>query len=141
MKFLYFNNQTAWQNRSTFAERLRHFDAKMHRRRVLLLLDNASCHYGAAECYNVKPTFLPPNMTAHLQALDAGKFEWISLDQQFLTCFFSDNNHTVIESAVSKVICSMAPGCNPHHNRPKVEYSGGCALQYINLGGGTLASD
>ena len=48
-KFLYFNNQTAWQNRSTFAEWIRHFDAKMHGRRVLLLLDNASCHYGTAE--------------------------------------------------------------------------------------------
>ena len=39
------------------------------------LLDNASCHFGAAECYNAKLAFLPPNMTAHLQPLDAGKFE------------------------------------------------------------------
>lgn len=36
--------KTAWQNRSLFAEWLRQFDAKMHGRRVLLLLDNASCH-------------------------------------------------------------------------------------------------
>ena len=75
MKFLYFNNQTAWQNRSTFAEWLRHFDAKMHGRRVILLLDNASCHFGAAECYNIKLVFLSPNMTAYMQPLDAGKFE------------------------------------------------------------------
>ena len=54
MTFLYFNNQTAWQNSSTFAEWLRYFDVKMHGRRMLLLLDNASFHYGADEYYNVK---------------------------------------------------------------------------------------
>ena len=77
MEFVYFNKQTAWQNRSTFAEWLRQFDAKMHGRRVLLLFNNASCHYGAPKCYNVKLVFLPPNMKAHLQPLDAGKFEWM----------------------------------------------------------------
>ena len=35
----------------------------------------------------------------------------------------------------------MAPGCNPHQNRPKVKYPGGYALRYIQLGGGTRASD
>ena len=33
----------------------------------------------------------------------------------------------------------MAPGCNPHQNRPKVEYPGGCALRYIKMGGDTSA--
>ena len=66
MKYLYFNNQTAWQNRSKFAEWNRHFDAKIHGRRVLLLLDNASCHDGAAECYNVKLAFLPPKYDSTL---------------------------------------------------------------------------
>ena len=65
MKFLYYNNQNACQKRSTFAEWLRHFDAKMHGRRMILLLDNASCHDGAAKCYNVKLSLLPPNTTAH----------------------------------------------------------------------------
>ena len=32
MTFLYFNNQTAWQYRSTFADWLRHFADKMHGR-------------------------------------------------------------------------------------------------------------
>ena len=77
VKFLYFNNQAAWQNRSTFAEWVWQCDAKMTGRRVLLLLDNASCHYGAAVCYNVKLVFLPPNMTVHLLPPDAGKFEWM----------------------------------------------------------------
>ena len=77
MKFLYFSNQTAWQNRSTFAEWLRHFDTKMHGRRVLLLLDNASRHYVASECYHVKLAFLPPNMTVHLHLLHVGKFGWM----------------------------------------------------------------
>jgi hypothetical protein len=73
MRFEYFNNKTAWQNRSTFDEWIRRFDAKMHGRRVLLLLDNASSHYMTRECYNVKIKFLPPNMTAHVQPLDAGE--------------------------------------------------------------------
>uniref|UniRef100_M4BGG3 DDE-1 domain-containing protein n=1 Tax=Hyaloperonospora arabidopsidis (strain Emoy2) TaxID=559515 RepID=M4BGG3_HYAAE len=33
----------------------------MHGRRVLLLLDNASSHYGTAESYNVELEFLSPN--------------------------------------------------------------------------------
>ena len=77
MKFLHFNNQTAWKNRSTFNEQLRHFDAKIHGRRVLRLLKNASCHYVAPEYYNVKLALLLPNMTAHLQPIDAGKFGWM----------------------------------------------------------------
>ena len=35
----------------------------------------------------------------------------------------------------------MAPRCNPHQNRQKVGYPGGCTLRYIELGGGTRASD
>ena len=48
INLVYFNNQTPWKNRLRFAEWLWHFNAEMHGRRVLLLLDNASCHYGAA---------------------------------------------------------------------------------------------
>ena len=72
MPFTYYNNATAWQNRSTFGDWLRQFDLKMHGRRVLLLLDNASCHVVTHKCYNVVVQFLPPNMTAHVQPLDAG---------------------------------------------------------------------
>ena len=73
MKFVYYNNGTVWQNRSTFGDWLRAFDHKMHGRRVLLLLDNASSHAVTQTCYNVKIKFLPPNMTAHIQPLDAGR--------------------------------------------------------------------
>ena len=73
MKFVNFNNQTAWQNGSAFAEWVQHFDTKMHGRRVIILLDNALCHYFVPECYNVKLAFLQTNMTSDLQPLDAGK--------------------------------------------------------------------
>ena len=53
MKLVYLDSYNAWQNRSTFAEWLRHFDDKIHGRRVLLRLDNASCLYVSPECYNV----------------------------------------------------------------------------------------
>ena len=66
MKFLYFNNRTAWINRSAFAKWLRHCDVKMHERKVLLLTYNESCHYGDSECYNAKLAFLPPNKKAQL---------------------------------------------------------------------------
>ena len=73
MRFSYYNNENAWQNRFTFDDWLRNFDLKIHGRRVLLLLDNASCHVVSRKCYNVVVKFLPPNMTAHVQPLDAGK--------------------------------------------------------------------
>ena len=87
VKFLYFNNQAAWQNRSTFAEWLRHFDAKMHGRRVLLLLDNASCHYGAAECYNVSWHSSRQTRQYICNRSTQVCLNGCSPDQQFLTFF------------------------------------------------------
>lgn len=72
LKFLYYYNKTAWQNRKTFDDWLRRFDRKMSGRRVLLLLDNASSHYMSYVCKNVVVQFLPPNMTSRIQPLDAG---------------------------------------------------------------------
>lgn len=71
--FKYYNNRTAWQTRATFGDWLRHFDAKMYGRKVLLLIDNASSHYVSYQSRNVKVMFLPPNMTSKIQPLDAGK--------------------------------------------------------------------
>lgn len=70
--FVYYNNETAWQNRGTFGDWLRKFDLKMYDRKVLLLLDNASSHFVTYQCRNVKVYFLPPNMTSKVQPLDAG---------------------------------------------------------------------
>jgi hypothetical protein len=74
--FHYYHNKTAWQNRGTFSDWLRKFDLKMSGRKVLLLLDNASSHYVAYQCRNVKIHFLPPNMTSKIQPLDAGEVSY-----------------------------------------------------------------
>lgn len=52
--------------------------AQYHGRRVLILLDNASCH-GKHEtlpvAHNVQILFLPKNTTSRLELLDAGVIE------------------------------------------------------------------
>ncbi len=49
-------------------------DMKKQKRKVVLLMDNAGCHLPIAENVysNVTIKFLPPNMTCHIQPLDAG---------------------------------------------------------------------
>uniref|UniRef100_M4B6E2 DDE-1 domain-containing protein n=1 Tax=Hyaloperonospora arabidopsidis (strain Emoy2) TaxID=559515 RepID=M4B6E2_HYAAE len=77
----------------------------MHGKRVLLLLDNASCHYGTAECYNVKLEFLPPNMIAHLQQFGAGLTCGVSVgeyigtdDDEPIKCDSDKIEHEAIEN-------------------------------------------
>jgi hypothetical protein len=70
----YFYNKTAWMVATIFDEWLGAFDRKMRRlkRKVILLMDNASSHKVNRTLSNVKVHFLPPNTTAHIQPLDAG---------------------------------------------------------------------
>ena len=111
----------------------------MHGRRVLLLMNNTSFHYGAAECYNVKMSFLPPYMTAQLQPRDSGKFNGCSLDHQLLTYFFPDKKlYGHLKRAIARNLFDRS-WMQSHRNRPKVEYPGGCAHRYIKLEGGTRA--
>lgn len=66
-------NRKAWMTTVIFEQWLRKFNSKMQQqnRKVLLLLDNASCH-GHRAMTNVRLLFLPPNATSHLQPLDQG---------------------------------------------------------------------
>jgi len=41
-------------------------------RKIILLLDNATSHVSLIEFENIKIHRLPPNMTAHIQPMDAG---------------------------------------------------------------------
>lgn len=72
MNFDYYFNTNAWMTKDIFSRWLRNFDAKMHGRKVLLLLDNASCHLVSLNLLNVTLKFLPPSTTSTLQPLDAG---------------------------------------------------------------------
>ncbi|KAK1942309.1 Tigger transposable element-derived protein 6 [Phytophthora citrophthora] len=73
--FLYRNNKEAWMTGVLFRDWLREFnvDMKKQKRKVLLLIDNASSHsITGMSLSNVKVHFLPPNTTSKLQPLDAG---------------------------------------------------------------------
>ena len=44
---------------------------KNEKRKIILLADNAPCHFSNDNMTNVKLHFLPPNTTSHIQPLDA----------------------------------------------------------------------
>ena len=72
----YYWNAKAWMQRSIFHSYLVRLNSQMKlaNRKILLLLDNASCHDTADvdNLSNVRLHFLPPNTTAVLQPLDQG---------------------------------------------------------------------
>ena len=76
MSVHYFSNKKAWMNSDIMETVLKRLDQKMkiEKRKVLLFLDNATCHpetlQGCLE--NIKLVFLPKNTTSRLQPLDAG---------------------------------------------------------------------
>lgn len=67
------SNRNAWMTSTVFHEFLTKFDRKMRlqQRKVLLFLDNASCHTDA-DLTNVQLEFLPPNTTSIFQPMDQG---------------------------------------------------------------------
>lgn len=74
------HNKTSWMTATYFEEILKSFNKKMRlqNRKVLLFLDNATCH-PALEFANVKLQFLPPNTTAACQPLDQGVIQSFKL--------------------------------------------------------------
>ena len=67
----YFHNQKAWMTSTLFSEWIKRFDTYV-KRKVILLLDNASSHVHHLKLKNVVLQKLPPNTTSHIQQLDAG---------------------------------------------------------------------
>ncbi|GBM27391.1 hypothetical protein AVEN_250423-1 [Araneus ventricosus] len=49
-------------------------------RKVLLVLDNATCHAHGAQLKNFKLLFLPPNTTSNLQPLDHGVIKCFKME-------------------------------------------------------------
>lgn len=73
--FLYYNNDTAWMKHHIFQDWLEGFNLKCasNQRYILLLLDNFSGHLlPPTPLSNIKVEFFEPNMTSHIQPLDAG---------------------------------------------------------------------
>ena len=71
---IYRYNKKAWMTSDLITEWLENFKRTMRskKRKVLLLLDNATSHKVLEDLQNVRVHFLPPNMTSHLQPSDAG---------------------------------------------------------------------
>jgi hypothetical protein len=71
---MYRSNNNAWMTATLFQEWLVQFNKAMKKmnRHVILLLDNATSHQAPTQLSNVRIHFLPPNMTSHIQPLDAG---------------------------------------------------------------------
>ena len=70
----YFHNSKAWMTQRIFHEIVKNFDDRMAKenRKVLLFVDNATCHYGCPELRNVSIQYLPPNTTSLIQPADQG---------------------------------------------------------------------
>jgi hypothetical protein len=70
----YQSNAKAWMTSEIFNKWLKTLNTQMVNRnkRILLLIDNASCHGKDHNLSNVTVKYFPPNMTSHLQPLDAG---------------------------------------------------------------------
>src|SRR4051794_31015611 len=72
----YRSNKKAWMTRMLFQEWLVDLNTRfrIQNRKVLLLLDNAPSHNWdrTLSLDNVHVEFLPPNLTSHIQPMDAG---------------------------------------------------------------------
>ena len=70
----YASNKNAWMTSQLFDQWLHEFDRSMRlkKRKVLLLLDNATCHKPIDDVTNIELHYLPPTTTSHLQPMDAG---------------------------------------------------------------------
>ena len=72
----YQSTKKGWMNSKIWIDWLIKLDQKMKNegRKIILLADNAPCHFSNDDLTNVKLHFLPPNTTSHIQPLDAGIF-------------------------------------------------------------------
>lgn len=74
--YQYAYNKKAWMTQIIFTEWLRDWDLKIRRstpdRKILLYVDNFSGHKDPGGLTNITLRFFKPNLTAHVQPMDAG---------------------------------------------------------------------
>ena len=70
----YFANKKAWMTRTIWSTIIHQLDGRMRRdgRNIVLVIDNASCHFIDPPLTNINIVSLPPNTTALAQPLDQG---------------------------------------------------------------------
>jgi hypothetical protein len=75
----YFSNNKSWMNTDIFYKIMSKLNSQFSRqgRKVLIFLDNFSCHTKVGNFSNIKLVMLPKNTTSLLQPCDAGIIRWI----------------------------------------------------------------
>lgn len=70
----YFANKNAWMTGCIWDQILSHLDKEMEKlnKKIVLFVDNASCHKTTMDLDNIELIFLPPNTTSIIQPLDQG---------------------------------------------------------------------
>ena len=103
-------NSKAWMNTQCFSEWLRNLNLKMkmHKRKILLFMDNVSSHVASdITLSNVTIKFLPANTTSCLQPLDAGIIKTFKmyfrtrLLQHVVSCMDECNSATELSKQVN----------------------------------------
>lgn len=74
LSVLYRANSNAWMTAAIFSEWLANWDLELQKsgRKILLLIDNATCHPTCTNFETIQVEFLPPNTTSLIQPLDMG---------------------------------------------------------------------
>jgi hypothetical protein len=100
--FLYRNNAKAWMTTELYQEWLTDIDKKMRDqgRHILLLLDNFSGHKPPKGLTNVRVENLEPNLTAHIQLMDAG----------IIRCFKAHFRRYSMQRALDRYDEGVTPG-------------------------------
>lgn len=87
----YYNNKNSWMTGVIFGHHLCIWDAELKAagRKMVLLVDNFSGHKVPEGLERIKVIFLPPNMTSHIQPLDAGIISCVKAiyKRKFLSLF------------------------------------------------------
>ena len=96
MGYDYYVSTNAWVNKKLFEEYLVNWnnELKIKNQRVLLFLDNFSGHFiDKSKLERIKLEFLPPNLTAFVQPLDAG----------IIQCFKAIYKRLFLERNIDKI--------------------------------------